>query len=188
MKIISITLRTSLLLMVLVLAYQLAVTGIAQAIAPNKANGSLIYNPAGQAIGSSLIGQSFTSPRFFQGRVSSIDYNAVSSGTPNYAPSNPDMLTRTSDSIEKWKVDNPGVPISKLPIDLISNSGSGLDPHISPDAALVQIPRISGLTGIAEEQLKNLVNEHIEGPDWGLFGDKRVNVLQLNLALSEMNK
>ncbi|MNW28840.1 Potassium-transporting ATPase C chain [compost metagenome] len=188
MKIISVTLRTSLLLMVLVLAYQLAVTGIAQAIAPDKANGSIIYNRDGQAVGSSLIGQSFTSPTFFQGRVSSIDYNAASSGTPNYSPSNTDMLTRTSDSITKWKVDNPEVPISNLPIDLISNSGSGLDPHISPDAALIQIPRISELTGIAKEQLEKLVDEHTEGPDWGLFGDKRVNVLQLNIALSEMNK
>lgn len=188
MKIFSITLRTSLLLMALVLAYQLTVTGIAQAIAPDKANGSLIYNDKHEPVGSSLIGQSFASPAFFQGRISSISYNAALSGSPNYAPSNPDMLARTSQFLAKWKLDNPQVSVTKLPADLVSNSASGLDPHISPSAALVQIPRISSLTGIAESKLEQLVEEHTEGPDWGLFGEKRVNVLKLNIALAGMGK
>lgn len=185
MKTIIITVRTSILLMVLILVYQLAVTGIAQAAMPHKANGSLIYDGK-KLIGSELIGQSFTSPRYFQGRVSSIDYNASSSGTPNYAPSNPDMLKRVQDSITQWKANNPDVPLRQLPVDLISNSGSGLDPDISPASARAQIPRISGLTGIPAEQLEQLVKEHTSGRDLGLFGEEHVNVLKLNIALSKL--
>ncbi|MNE75302.1 Potassium-transporting ATPase C chain [compost metagenome] len=98
------------------------------------------------------------------------------------------MLQRTKDSIVQWQKDNPDVPVSELPVDLITNSGSGLDPHISPAAARVQIPRISGLTGISAEQLGQLVTEATEGRDLGLFGEERVNVLKLNLALSELTK
>ncbi|MDF2938227.1 MAG: potassium-transporting ATPase subunit [Paenibacillaceae bacterium] len=186
MKIINVTLRMSLLLMVLVLAYQLVVTGIAQTVAPDKADGSLIYNSNGEAIGSALIGQTFTSPEFFQGRVSSIEYNAASSGTPNYAPSNTDMLERTKEAIAKWHTDNPQVPLSELPLDLVTNSGSGLDPDISLAAAKVQIPRISGTTGIKADQLEQLVEAQAEAPDWGIFGEAHVNVLKLNLALWEL--
>ncbi|MNW62483.1 Potassium-transporting ATPase C chain [compost metagenome] len=97
------------------------------------------------------------------------------------------MLQRTRDSINQWKIDNPDVPISELPIDLVTNSGSGLDPHISPAAASVQILRISNLTGIPADQLKELVTKYTEGRDLGLFGEERVNVLKLNMALSEMS-
>lgn len=186
MKIINVTLRMSLLLMVLVMAYQLVVTGIAQAVAPDKADGSLIYNSNGEAIGSALIGQTFTSPEFFQGRVSSIENNAVSSGTPNYAPSNTDMLERTKEAIAKWHEENPQVPLAELPADLVTNSGSGLDPDISVAAAKVQIPRISSITGIKADQLEQMVEAQTEAPDWGIFGEEHVNVLKLNLALSEL--
>jgi K+-transporting ATPase ATPase C chain len=98
------------------------------------------------------------------------------------------MLQRTSESIAEWKKDNPDVPISELPVDLITNSGSGLDPHISPAAAKVQIPRISNLTGIPADQLEALVVKNTEGRDLGLFGEERVNVLKLNLALAELPK
>ncbi|WP_042195889.1 potassium-transporting ATPase subunit KdpC [Paenibacillus camerounensis] len=167
------------------IAYPLASTAIAQTFMPSRANGSLLKNSAGQVVGSELIGQSFTNPALFHGRVSSIEYNAAGSGSNNYGPSNPDMLQRTSDSINQWKTDNPDVPVTELPADLITNSGSGLDPHISPAAAAVQIPRISNLTGIPAEQLEALVAEYTEGRDLGLFGEKRVNVLKLNMALLE---
>jgi K+-transporting ATPase ATPase C chain len=148
----------------------------------------LIKNAEGQIIGSSLIGQSFTDPAYFQGRVSSIDYKAEASGSNNYAPSNPDMLKRTQESIAAWKAANPDVPISKLPIALITNSGSGLDPHITPSSAEVQIPRISKLTGLSTDTLEQLVQKHTEGRDLGVFGEPRINVLELNIELSQLRK
>ncbi|MNP01767.1 Potassium-transporting ATPase C chain [compost metagenome] len=165
------------------IVYPLASTAIAQALMPSQANGSLLKDNKGQAVGSELIGQSFTNPALFHGRVSSIKYNAAGSGSNNYGPSNPDMLQRTSDFIYQWQADNPDVPVAELPVDLVTNSGSGLDPHISPAAAAVQIPRISNLTGIPAEQLEALVAEYTEGRDLGIFGEERVNVLKLNMAL-----
>ncbi|MFD0589071.1 potassium-transporting ATPase subunit KdpC [Paenibacillus sp. GCM10027627] len=181
---ISITIRLSLVLMLVCgVLYNLAVTGIAQVAMPHKADGSLIYNENGDVIGSELIGQSFAGPGLFHGRVSSIDYAANGSGTPNYAPSNPDMLARTQASIEAWKQNNPDVPIDQLPIDLITNSGSGLDPHISVKAAEAQISRISKETGVSKEELESLVREHTRGRELGLFGEPVVNVLLLNKDL-----
>lgn len=168
--------------------YPLATTGLAQLLMPHNANGSLIKDASGQAVGSELIGQKFTDQQYFQGRVSSIDYKAEASGSNNYAPSNPDMLQRTKDSIEAWKKDNPDVPISKLPIALITNSGSGLDPHITPESAEVQIPRISKLTGISADKLRELVDKHTEGRDLGVFGEPRVNALKLNIDLQALYK
>ncbi|MBA9086457.1 K+-transporting ATPase ATPase C chain [Fontibacillus solani] len=165
------------------IVYPLASTAIAQVLMPSQANGSLLKNSEGKVIGSELIGQNFTNPALFHSRVSSIDYKAESSGSNNYGPSNPDMLQRTKDSITQWKTNNPEVPISQLPIDLITNSGSGLDPHISPASAQVQIPRISSLTGISKDTLEELVKKHTEGRDLGLFGEERVNVLKLNKDL-----
>ncbi|WP_310828622.1 potassium-transporting ATPase subunit KdpC [Paenibacillus pedocola] len=169
------------------IVYPLASTALAQVFMPSQANGSLLKNSSGEVVGSELIGQSFTDPSLFQGRVSSINYKAEASGSNNYGPSNPDMLQRTSESIAQWKKDNPEVPISELPVDLITNSGSGLDPHISPAAARVQIPRISNLTGIPADQLEELIVKTTEGRDLGVFGEERVNVLKLNLALSELS-
>ncbi|OKP97934.1 potassium-transporting ATPase subunit KdpC [Paenibacillus sp. P46E] len=167
--------------------YPLASTAIAQVLMPSQANGSLLKNSAGQVIGSELIGQSFTNPALFHGRVSSIDYKAEASGSNNYGPSNTDMLKRTSDFIAQWKLDNPQVPVNQLPIDLVTNSGSGLDPDISPASAIVQVPRISRLTGISSDKLEQLIQAHTEGRDLGLFGEERVNVLKLNMALSELS-
>jgi potassium-transporting ATPase KdpC subunit len=167
------------------LIYPLVSTGLAQVLMPGRANGSLVSNSAGQVVGSQLIGQQFENPALFQSRVSSIEYRAEASGSNNYGPSNPDMLQRTRDSIEQWKIANPNVAVSKLPIDLVTNSGSGLDPHITPASARVQIPRISALTGISQEQLEQLVTSHTEGRDLGLFGEARVNVLKLNMDLQE---
>ncbi|MCK9859631.1 potassium-transporting ATPase subunit KdpC [Paenibacillus sp. ATY16] len=182
-------LRMSILFIILCgIAYPFISTGLAQLLFPAQANGSLLKDKEGNVVGSELIGQAFTDPKYFQGRVSSIDYKAEASGSNNYGPSNPDMLERTKASIEQWKKDNPDVPIDQLPIALITNSGSGLDPHITPQSATVQIPRISKLTGISEQELQSLVDEYTENRDLGIFGDKRVNVLKINLALREALK
>ncbi|MGQ3477844.1 potassium-transporting ATPase subunit KdpC [Paenibacillus sp. TY11] len=182
--VIGVALRISVLMILLCgLAYPLVSTGVAQVLFPQQANGSMLRNADGRVVGSELIGQSFADPAFFQGRVSSVDYNGAGSGSSNYAPSNPALVQRVKDSIADWQKHNPDVPVSQVPVDLITNSGSGLDPHISPQAAQVQIPRISGLTGIAQDQLKALVQEQTEGRSAGVFGEPRVNVLKLNLAL-----
>ncbi|MCJ8013133.1 potassium-transporting ATPase subunit KdpC [Paenibacillus sp. KQZ6P-2] len=183
-----IALRSSLLFIVICgIAYPLASTGLAQLIFPYQANGSMVKDSTGRTVGSELIGQSYTDPSFFQGRISSINYDAAGSGSNNYAPSNPELLKRVKESITQWEKENPEVPVSEVPIDLITNSGSGLDPHITPAAAEVQIPRISALRHIQEDQLKQLVEQNTEGRDLGVFGEKRVNVLKLNLALEELS-
>ncbi|HDR4872888.1 MULTISPECIES: K(+)-transporting ATPase subunit C [Bacillus cereus group] len=170
------------------LVYPLIVTGIAQAVMKDNADGSLIYNDKNEVIGSKLIGQNFTDPRYFQGRVSSIEYKAEASGSNNYAPSNPDLEKRVEKSIEEWKKQNRAVPVTEVPIDLVTNSGSGLDPDISPQAASVQVDRISKLTNIPKKTLNQLIKDQTEGAALGLFGENRVNVLKLNLELQKLLK
>lgn len=170
------------------LVYPLIVTGIAQAVMKDNADGSLIYNDKNEVIGSTLIGQNFTDPRYFHGRVSSIEYKAEASGSNNYAPSNPDLEKRVEKSIEEWKKQNRAVPVTEVPIDLVTNSGSGLDPDISPKAASVQVERISKLTKIPKETLNQLIKDQTEGAALGLFGENRVNVLKLNLELQKLLK
>lgn len=189
MRIIGSSFRLTLVLMLLCgLLYNLAITGVAQALMPKQADGSLVYNAQGEPIGSEWIGQKWTDPKYFHGRISSIEYTADGSGTPNYAPSNPVMLQRTKDSITEWQKNNPGVPISALPIDLITNSGSGLDPHISPESAKAQITRISKLTHIPADELRKLVERYTEERELGFLGEPRVNVLKLNIELSNLLK
>lgn len=186
-SIVGTAIRASAVFLVLCgILYPLATTGLSQLFMPHNANGSLIKNASGELVGSELIGQIFTEPQWFQGRVSSIEYKAEASGSNNYAPSNPDMLQRTKDSIEAWKAANPDVPVSRLPIDLITNSGSGLDPHITPASAEAQIPRIAKFTGLSVDRLQSLVDEHVEGRDLGVFGEPRVNVLKLNIGLQAL--
>lgn len=186
MKTVWVTLRTSIILFLLCCVfYQLAVTGVAQALMSKQADGSLIYNSNNQVVGSELIGQSFTEPQYFQGRISSIDYNANGSGSPNFAPSNPELLKRLQESLGTWQKQNPDVPVSSLPVDLITNSGSGLDPDISPESAKAQIPRISSLTGVSADQLQALVQQNTSSRQLGIFGEPAVNVLKLNLALQK---
>ncbi|EJQ45261.1 potassium-transporting ATPase subunit C [Bacillus wiedmannii] len=170
------------------LVYPLIVTGIAQAVMKDNADGSLIYNDKNEVIGSTLIGQNFTDPRYFHGRVSSIEYKAEASGSNNYAPSNPDLEKRVEKSIEEWKKQNRAVPVTEVPIDLVTNSGSGLDPDISPKAASVQVERISKITKIPKETLNQLIKDQTEGAALGLFGENRVNVLKLNLELKKLMK
>lgn len=170
------------------LVYPLIVTGIAQAVMKDNADGSLIYNDKNEVIGSKLIGQNVTDPRYFHGRVSSIEYKAEASGSNNYAPSNPDLAKRVEKSIEEWKKQNRAVPVTEVPIDLVTNSGSGLDPDISPQAASVQVDRISKLTNIPKETLNQLIKDQTEGAALGLFGENRVNVLKLNVELQKLLK
>ena len=170
------------------LVYPLIVTGIAQAVMKDNADGSLIYNDKDEVIGSKLIGQNFTDPRYFHGRVSSIEYKAEASGSNNYAPSDPDLAKRVEKSIADWKEQNPTVPVTEVPIDLVTNSGSGLDPDISPKAASVQVDRISKITNIPKGKLDQLIKDQTEGVALGLFGEDRVNVLKLNLELQKLMK
>ncbi|MBO1626316.1 K(+)-transporting ATPase subunit C [Bacillus cereus] len=170
------------------LLYPLLVTGIAQAVMKDNADGSLIYNEKNEVIGSKLIGQNFTDPRYFHGRVSSIEYKAEASGSNNYAPSNPDLVKRVEKSVADWKEKNGAVPVTEVPMDLVTNSGSGLDPDISPEAAYVQVDRISKLTNIPKEKLNQLIKDQTEGAALGLFGEDRVNVLKLNLELQKIMK
>ncbi|MGG0240810.1 K(+)-transporting ATPase subunit C [Bacillus rhizoplanae] len=188
-KILSPVIRiTFTFLVVCGLIYPLLVTGIAQAVMKDNADGSLIYNEKNEVIGSELIGQNFTDPRYFHGRVSSIEYKAEASGSNNYAPSNPDLLKRVEESVETWKKENPTVPVSEVPMDLVTNSGSGLDPDISPQAAYAQVDRISKMTNIPKEKINKLIESQTEGKALGLFGEDRVNVLKLNLELQKMMK
>ncbi|WP_246067104.1 potassium-transporting ATPase subunit KdpC [Paenibacillus koleovorans] len=179
-----VAIRAGLVFLVLCgLIYPLVCTGVAQVLMPGRANGSLIESADGAVVGSELIGQKFEDPKHFQSRVSSIDYKAEASGSNNYAPSNPALQERMEASIEEWNKLNPEVPSGQVPLALLTNSGSGLDPHITPESARVQVPRISRLTGVSAAQLEQLVDDHTEGRDLGLFGEPRVHVLKLNMAL-----
>jgi len=168
------------------LGYPLLVTGIAGFLFPHQASGSLILQN-GQVIGSELLAQSFTSDRYFHPRPSAAGngYDATSSGGSNLAQSNAKLVQRIQGDIDKLTAQNPGKPV---PIDLVTTSGSGLDPDITPDAAFYQVARVAKARGLREEQLQQLVQQHIVGRQLGLLGEPRVNVLALNLDLDKLGK
>lgn len=179
-------LRINLFLTILLgVAYPLVITGISQVVFPRQANGSLITKD-GKVIGSELIGQNFTKPEYFQGRPSAAGngYDPTSSGGSNYGPTNQKLIDRVKASVAQFHKDNPDYH-GPIPADLLTASGSGLDPDISPASAEVQIPRVAKARGITDDQLKQLVAANTTSPDLGILGEPRVNVLKLNLALDQ---
>ncbi|ERM92058.1 potassium transporter KtrA [Caldanaerobacter subterraneus subsp. yonseiensis KB-1] len=179
------TIKFTLVFMVLLgLVYPFVMTGIANLLFPYQAKGSIIKVDS-KPVGSELIGQKFTDPRWFMGRPSAVDYDATSSGGTNYALSNPKFHEELEKNIEEFLKKNPRVKRSEIPADIVTSSGSGLDPHISPEAAYLQVKRVAKANGLPEEVVKKLVDKNIEGRFLGLFGEPRVNVLKLNLSLLE---
>ncbi len=163
--------------------YPAVVTGVAYALFPAQAKGSFVADKSGRELGSSLIGQPFSDPKYFWSRPSAATdfaYNAMGSGGSNSGPTNPDFIKTVGDRVKALR--DSGVT-ENIPADLVQASASGLDPHISPEAALVQIARVAKARGMSEEELDRLVAAHTEGRQLGFLGEPRVNVLELNLAL-----
>jgi potassium-transporting ATPase KdpC subunit len=165
--------------------YPLAITGIAKISAPNDGEGATIEID-GKLVGFEVIGQSFVSDKYFNSRPSAVGYNAAATGGSNKGPTNPDYLAQVEERITNFLKQNPDVKREDIPVDLVTASGGGLDPHISVQAALVQVPRIARQRGMDVVELKALVIESTEEPLWNLFGPKKVNVLKLNLALDKL--
>jgi K+-transporting ATPase ATPase C chain len=174
-------------LAVFAVIYPLSIWGIAYVIAPNHGEGETI-SVNGKVVGYSLIGQSFTQAKYFNGRPSAVGYNAAGSGGSNKGPSNPDYLNSVRFAIDTFLLNNPSVKREDVPVELVTASGSGLDPDISPKAALVQVPRIAKLRNIGEDQLKQLIKENTQTPLWASMGPSKVNVLKLNIALDNITK
>jgi K+-transporting ATPase ATPase C chain len=173
-----------LLTLVTGVAYPLVVTGVAQAVFPGQANGSLVVRD-GKTVGSRLIGQPFDDPKYFWGRLSATAphaYNAGASTGSNYGPLNPALHAATKARIDALRAADPRNP-APIPVDLATASGSGLDPHISPAAAFYQVRRVAKARGLEEARVRQLVETHVEGRQLGVLGEPRVNVLLLNLAL-----
>ena len=196
-------LRSALVLLVLLtvltgLAYPFAITGLAGVLFPSQAAGSLVTSD-GKIVGSALIGQSFTSDKYFHGRPSATTapdpkdatktipapYNAANSSGSNLGPSNKALLDRVKEDAAKLKAENPNAPV---PQDLVTTSGSGLDPDITPEAAFFQVPRVAKARNIPEDKLRDLVSNLVEGRTLGVIGEPKVNVLALNIALDRLPK
>lgn len=174
------TIATTVLLGIL---YPLLITGLAQLIFPKQANGSLIKGKGGVMVGSRLIGQPFSGPGYFHSRPSAAGaagYDASASGGSNLGPTNAQLIARVNEDVAKLQAENPGTPI---PADLVTTSGSGLDPNISPAAAQFQIHRVASQRKIPETEVAQMVLANTENRQWGFLGEPRVNVLELNLAL-----
>jgi potassium-transporting ATPase KdpC subunit len=170
--------------------YPLAVTGTAQLLFPAQANGSLIETND-HVVGSRFIGQAFDDPRYFWGRPSATSpfpYNASASTGSNLGPSNPALLEAVRGRVEALRAADPDRASIPVPVDLVTSSGSGLDPEISPAAALYQVHRVARVRGLPEDRVRGLVNANVEGRTLGILGEPRVNVLRLNLALDELTR
>jgi K+-transporting ATPase ATPase C chain len=164
--------------------YSLAILAAAQ-LAPGKGKGETV-SMNNKIVGWKLLGEKFTDDKYFGSRPSAVDYNAAGSGGSNKGPTNPDYLKQVQSRIDSFLVHNPGISKQDIPSDLMTASGSGLDPDISVDGAYVQVKRIAAVRNSAEEKIKRLVDQHVEKPLLGLFGTGRVNVLQLNIDLDKL--
>jgi potassium-transporting ATPase KdpC subunit len=182
---IKITILAAIVLTILFgLAYPLVFTGLAQVLFPHQANGSLV-TVNGKVAGSELIGQSFTKPEYFHGRPSAAGnngYDAANSGGSNLGPTNQKLVDRVKADVQKFRAENPDYT-GPIPADLLTSSGSGLDPHISPASAEAQVARVAKARGATPDRITELVAKHTEGRQWGIFGEPRVNVLLLNIDL-----
>lgn len=154
-------------------------------LAPGGGKGETI-SVNGKVVGFAKVGQKFTEDKYFQGRPSAVDYNAAGSAGSNKGPSNPDYLKMVQDRIDTFLVHNPGVKKEDIPAEMVTASGSGLDPDLSPASAYVQVKRIAAVRGLPEDKVKSLVETHVEKPLFGMLGPAKVNVLKLNVALDEL--
>lgn len=194
---------TLILLLLCGFVFPVLLSGISTVIFPSQANGSLVYAD-GQAVGAANVGQDFTEPYFMKGRPSAYNYNTyyedeqgnqyyndgsafagLSSGSNNYAPSNPALTERVEADIEAFLEANPDVKREDIPADLMTASGSGLDPHITPESARIQIPALADASGLSEEELEQIVADNTEGKLFGIFGEETVNVLGVNLDIAK---
>lgn len=184
---IKITILATIVLTILFgLAYPLVFTGLAQVLFPHQANGSLV-TVNGKVAGSELIGQSFTKPEYFHGRPSAAGnngYDAANSSGSNLGPTNQKLVDRVKADVQKFRAENPDYT-GPIPADLLTSSGSGLDPHISPASAEAQVARVAKARGVTPDRIAELVAKHTEGRQWGIFGEPRVNVLLLNIDLDQ---
>jgi potassium-transporting ATPase KdpC subunit len=186
MKTLLIALRATLITLVVTgLGYPLLVTGLAGVLFPARANGSLVVDDQGKVVGSELIGQAFARPGYFQPRPSAAGekgFDATSSSASNLGPTSTKLRDRTNADATRLLSENPDAP-GPIPVELVTTSGSGLDPHLSPEAALWQVPRVAKARGIAADRVRAVVLDHVEGRELGILGEPRVNVLLVNLAL-----
>ncbi len=186
MKTLVIALRATAVTLVLTgLIYPLVATGLSQAIFPWRANGSMIADDQGKIVGSELIGQGFSSPAYFQPRPSAAGekgYDATASAGSNFGSTNAKLRDRTTQDAARLAKENPEAP-GPIPVELVTTSASGFDPHVSPEAALWQVPRVAAARRVAPERIRTLVEAQVEGRDLGILGEPRVNVLRLNLAM-----
>ncbi|MGO9244666.1 MAG: potassium-transporting ATPase subunit KdpC [Verrucomicrobiia bacterium] len=166
-------------------AYPLVMTGVAQLLFRKQANGSLIERN-GQIIGSELIAQQFTGDKYFWPRPSAGSYATVPSGASNLGPTSQALQSNVTANAAAFRTGNKLAADAPVPADMVFTSGSGLDPHISPESARLQVARVAGARGIAEDQVKTLVEKFVKAPQWGIFGEPRVNVLELNVALDDL--
>jgi K+-transporting ATPase ATPase C chain len=184
-KTIKTTAMVLLVIIVIAVVYTLFVTLIAQVFMPYQANGSLIYVD-GKVVGSELIGQSFTSPGYFHGRPSAVGYDGANSAGSNLGPSSAKLMEQVKERVEKVRKENGLAPDAVVPADMVLASGSGLDPHISPENAFIQVGRVAKARKLPEAEVKILVEKYIEPPQFGFMGTDKVNVLKLNIALDEL--
>lgn len=178
---------TVILLVLCCIIYPVSIWGLAYFIAPNHGNGEQV-KVNGKTVGYALIGQSFTADKYFNARPSAVGYNAAGSGGSNKGPTNADYLKSVSLAIDTFLIKNPEVKRQDVPVELVTASGSGLDPDISSKAALVQVARIAKLRNISKDQLKTLIKENTQSPLWGMMGPSKVNVLKLNITLDNITK